>query len=246
MKYCAKIQKKKYLNRNIFSLEVIIPDIKPLPGQFFQIQVDKTFDPFLNRPISIASYSNKRCLFVVKIVGRGTEILGAKSEGEILTIFGPYGKGINIQKKKSLLIAGGIGVAPIFFLAQKLKDNRIDFTFVYGAKSPDELVLKKDIKKISPRAIFIAEKGSIKKGTVITALKEMELGCYEVTYACGPREMVRELKSLNLKMPVYAFLEDFLGCGCGLCLGCAIKYYGEYKRICDDGPVFELAGIEFD
>lgn len=247
MRHIVEIQNRRWLGSDIFAIEFFLPEINPHPGQFFQIQVSDSLDPFLNRPISIASYNRGKCLLVIKVVGKGTAILSRKNVKEEIIIYGPLGKGIKkIENKKALLLAGGIGVAPLYFLAQQLYKYGIDFSFIYGAKRPQDLVLKSNIIKISPEAIFITEKGGKKKGTVISALREIDVSEYEVGYACGPREMLKELKSLNLKFPVYAFCEDFLGCGCGLCLGCAIKYYGEYKRICEDGPVFDLKGIEFE
>ena len=82
--------------------------------------------------------------------------------------------------------------------------------------------------------------------TVVSALKSIDINEYKIAYACGPQAMLIELQRLNLTIPIYAFCEDFLGCGCGLCLGCAIIYKGKYKRICEDGPVFELKGIDFN
>jgi len=246
IKHKIRILRKKWLNLNIFILECLCRNINPGPGQFLQMQINDYFEPVLNRPISIANYNKNRLLLIVKVVGKGTKILSEKQSGETLIAFGPFGKKIKIKKKKSLVIAGGIGVAPLYFLARNLNKNRIDFTFIYGAKTPEGLVLKKELKRITPRTIFITESGEKKKGTALSVLKGIDITDYEICYACGPKAMLKELKSMNLPILVYAFCEDFLGCGCGLCLGCAIKYYGEYKRICEDGPVFELKGIEFN
>ena len=178
-------------------------------------------------------------------MGKGTRMLGEKKVGETLTLFGPFGNGIKPKHANSLLLAGGIGVAPLYFLAQNLYKNKINFTFLYGAKTQDEIILKWNIMKMANESIFITEHGNRKKGTVVSAVKEITLSDYKIAYACGPKEMFIELQRLNLPMPVYAFCEDFLGCGCGLCLGCAIMYEGGYKRICEDGPVFQLKGIRF-
>lgn len=246
MKYLAKIQKKRWLSENVFGLEFRYPGIHPKPGQFFQVSVQESFDPFLNRPISIAGYNLDKLLLIIKVVGKGTKILSEKKEGDTLVLLGPFGKGVRLVKKKSLLVAGGIGVAPLYFLAQNLYKNGIAFTFLYGVKRPAEIILKTNIIKIANEAIFVTEKGSRKKATAVSSLQEIDISDYKIAYACGPKEMLIELQRLNLSIPNYAFCEDFLGCGCGLCLGCAIKYYGEYKRICEDGPVFELKGIEFN
>jgi dihydroorotate dehydrogenase electron transfer subunit len=246
IKQSLEIKHKKWLSDTVFGLEFYVPGIDPKPGQFFQVRVQEGLDPFLNRPISIASYNRDKLLLVIRIQGRGTKILSEKKEGDQLLLFGPYGNGVKVQKKKSLLLAGGIGIAPLFFLAQHLFKSRIHFSVLYGTKRPSEIILKTNIIKISNESIFVTESGSHRHATALSALREIDLSEYEVLYTCGPRAMLRELQAFGLSLPVYAFCEDFLGCGCGLCLGCAIKYRGEYKRICEDGPVFELSKIEFN
>jgi dihydroorotate dehydrogenase electron transfer subunit len=242
----ANIRKRRWFTDNVFGLECYLPGINPRPGQFFQVRIGEGYDPFLNRPISIASYVRGKLLLVVKILGRGTKILSEKREGDDLTLLGPFGTGVRPVRKKSLLIAGGIGTAPLYFLAQDLYRRRVSFTFLYGTKTPADIILKNNIIKISNEAIFVTERGSQTRQTAVGAVREIDTSEYGAAYACGPRDMLRELQSLRLPMPVYAFCEDFLGCGCGLCLGCAIKYRGVYKRVCEDGPVFELEGIEFE
>ncbi len=242
----VKIKQKKWLTKDTFSLEVSLPGIDPAPGQFFQVRVSDSLDPFLNRPISVASYGWNRLLFIIKVIGRGTQLLSAKKEGEYLELLGPFGKGLRIKRRHSLIIAGGIGIAPLYFLAQKLHINRVAFTVLYGAKTKADLIMKDEISKISNKAIFVTERGSERKMTVVSAIRDINVDEYKIAYACGPKAMLIELQRLCLPVPIYAFCEDFLGCGCGLCLGCAIMYKGNYKRICEDGPVFELRGIEFD
>lgn len=240
------IRKKQWYSKDTFGLEIYAPGIDPQPGQFFQLRVGNGFDPFLNRPISVASYAGSKLLFVTKVVGRGTYLLSQKKVGEKLMMLGPFGTAIKVMRKKSLLIAGGIGVAPLYFLAQKLSKQGVRYTFLYGAKRPEDIILKGRIRKIAHRTLFVTEYGSKKRMTAVQAVRHLEMNTYDVAYACGPRPMLIELQQLRLPIPVYAFCEDFLGCGCGLCLGCAILYKGTYKRICTDGPVFELSGIDFD
>jgi dihydroorotate dehydrogenase electron transfer subunit len=242
----VKIQKKNWYSKNIFGFECNLSGIVPLPGQFFQIRVSENMDPFLNRPISVASYIRNRLLLIIKVVGRGTRILSEKKQGEHITLLGPFGNGIKPKRKNSLLLAGGIGVAPLYFLAETLNKNRIPFTFLYGAKDYNDFILNQNIKKLADKTIFITEHGKKNRGTVVSTIKKINLSEYEVAYTCGPKQMLIELQKLNLKIPIYALCEDFLGCGCGLCLGCAISYNGEYKRICEDGPVFELQGVDFE
>lgn len=241
-----KIARKIKYTKNIFGLEFRYPGLHPVPGQFFQVQVDKGVDPFLNRPISVASYRGSRLLLVVKIVGRGTRMLSLMNPGDEITLFGPFGKKIRFKKKPTLLVAGGIGVAPLHFLGEYLYDRKIPFDLLYGVRSKNDFILRREMSNMADRATFVAEHGLTRRDTVISAIKRMKLDKYESIYTCGPKPMLIELQKLGLPLPVHAFCEDFLGCGCGLCLGCAIKYHGEYKRICVDGPILELGAIDFE
>ncbi len=241
-----RIIRKRWFTTSIFGLEFRLPGIRPLPGQFFQIQVDEGVDPFLNRPISIASYVNATLLLVVRVVGRGTRMLGTKEPGEFVKMLGPLGRRFRPPKKKTLIIAGGIGIAPLHFMAEHLFRNKISFDVLYGVRTKGEFIFRDELAKISERSVFVAERGYKEKETVVSKIQKMDLGDYRTAYACGPREMLIALQRLNLPMPIYAFCEDFMGCGCGLCLGCAIMYKNEYHRICTDGPVLELGEIVFE
>lgn len=230
---------------NIFGLEFRSPGLRPWPGQFFQVRVHESVELFLNRPISIASYKRGTLLLIIKVVGRGTRELSKKKPGEYLTLFGPFGRRFRPIRKKSLIIAGGIGIAPLHFLAEYLCRNKINFDVLYGVKDRKEFIFRNELKRMAERVHFVAESGYKKKETVVSRLREMYLADFAAGYACGPREMLVALQKLVLPLPVYAFCEDFMGCGCGLCLGCAIMHKGMYRRICVDGPVMELGEIDF-
>ena len=242
----ALITDKQQLNTDTFSLELKVSGLKLLPGNFFQIRTSETYDPYLNRPISVAEYRSSRLLFIIREVGQGTRLLHQKKIGDRIPILGPMGRGIVPVKKSSLLIAGGIGIAPLIFLAQHLSGRNIPFSLIYGVKNKNEHILKRALKKLCPDQILVHEGGPGKKMTALEALKSIDRSKFDVLYACGPRAMYIEMQKMNIEQPVYVFCEDFLGCGCGICLGCAIKVNGAYKRICTDGPVFELKGIEFN
>lgn len=241
-----KILRKIWYTPDIFGLEFKYPGINPLPGQFFQIQVSDSIDPFLNRPISVASYKDARLLLIIKSVGRGTRILSEKKEGESINLFGPFGKKCRPKRVETLLVAGGIGIAPLHFFAEYLHKKNIPFGLLYGVRNKKEFILRKEMTRMADNVTYVAEYGLRKSATVVSAISNMELKDYGAIYACGPRGMLIELQKLKIRNPVYVLCEDFLGCGCGLCLGCAIMYKGEYKRICVDGPVLNLEEIDFE
>lgn len=246
MKRTVRIQAKQWLCKSIFRLDLRIPGLKVLPGQFFQIRVGDTYDPFLNRPISIADYDRGMLSFIIEVKGRGTEMLSRGKTGDPVTLFGPYGKGIAPRPRPSVIVAGGIGIAPLLFLARHLRRLRARYVVVYGTRTPDEMILKASIKRDAAESHFICECGSKPIGTALDALRSMDLGPFRALYVCGPRAMLKALQGMDLPLPAFAFCEDYFGCGFGLCLGCAIKYRGAYRRVCSDGPVFDLKGIEFE
>jgi dihydroorotate dehydrogenase electron transfer subunit len=246
IRHNVRIKDIEWYASDTFCLKARLPKQNLLPGNFFQLRVDEQLDPFLNRPISVARYERSVLSLIIRVVGRGTMLLSRKESGDEMTILGPFGKGIRPAPVKSLIIAGGIGVAPLLYVARYLQRSRIPFAFLYGARSKGDLILTSEIRRMSDRCTIVAEKGHKKQRTVLEELATHPLHGYQCAYACGPRKMLIALQHMQLPMPVYAFCEDFLGCGCGLCLGCAIHYKGEYKRICEDGPVFELSGINFD
>ena len=172
--------------------------------------------------------------------------MSSKNAGDTITLFGPFGKKVRFRKKRALLVAGGIGIAPLHFLAEYLFKNKTPFDLLYGVRTRKDFALRSEMKKMAKKSVCVAEYGLRRKETVISAIQKMALDGYRHIFACGPKAMLVELQRLNLSLPVYAFCEDFLGCGCGLCLGCAIMYRGEYKRICVDGPVLELGAIDFE
>ncbi|UCF71283.1 MAG: hypothetical protein JSW49_03100 [candidate division WOR-3 bacterium] len=244
--YRLKIARRTTYTENIFGLEFKYGGIKPWPGQFFHVRVDEGVELFLNRPISVASYKRGHLLLVVKIVGRGTKVLSMKKAGDYLTLFGPFGRRFRPVHKKSLIIAGGIGIAPLHFLAEYMAGCNIDFDVLYGVRNKDEFIFRSDLKRMASRVTFVAERGYKDKETVVARIRRMDLNDFSVGYACGPREMLMALQELNLPITTYAFCEDFMGCGCGLCLGCAIMHKGVYRRICVDGPVLNLGDIDFE
>jgi len=242
------IKEKILLTSEVYSLWIFAPEIsqEAQPGQFVNIRVTGGYEPFLNRPISIADAGSNCIYTVIKIVGRGTEILYHRRIGDKIDLLGPLGKPVKIpQGRKALLVGGGVGIAPLYFLAKHLTGGN-ELGAILAVRKKKDLILKKEYLKLTKDIHITTEDGSLgSKGTAVSTLRRLvRKASYNIIYACGPRAMLTAIKQLHLKIPVYAFVEDFLGCGCGICLGCALKVNGEYRRICIDGPVFDLRRIQ--
>lgn len=248
----ATITKKAILSKGIIAFFFKAPEISQiaLPGQFINIRVKPDFDPFLRRPFSIADKDKNGILIVFRIRGIGTEILSNYKEGDELDIIGPLGKPISEPSGASIemryfLIGGGVGIAPLLFLARSLYKKNTVKLFL-GAKTKTEIILLDEFRKfLKPSQIEIAtEDGTMgKMGTVVNLIQQStrdRRSC--ALFACGPKPM---LKVLSTKLEnLYGFLEEPMGCGMGICFGCAVKKKsGGYLRFCQEGPVVDLSTV---
>ncbi len=215
-----------------------------LPGQFITIGCGHDF--ILRRPLSIHRADNSNQISILfAVVGAGTYWLSQRHEGEKLDLLGPLGNGFSVQpsSKKLLLAAGGIGIAPLVFLAQKaLKDGRF-IKLILGARTKDGLYPVELLPKGIETLITTEDGSDGDKGKVTDALPGY-VDWADQIYACGPLAMYQSIakqrEKWNGKPPVQASLEVRIGCGMGACFGCSIKTKHGMKRVCHDGPVFNL------
>lgn len=239
----------KQINENIFNF-IIESSIaqKAKPGQFVHIKISDNFIPFLRRPMSIHSVDkkNNRIEILFKIVGKGTLFLSQKSKNQIIDILGPFGNGFPITKeKKVILIAGGIGIAPLFFLAEQLRKMKKEVLVLLGVKNKNELFKIDELKKIGCRIKVSTENGSYQyKGRVTDLLFNLDFD-FQTIYSCGPIEMYKKIKDFigDKNIPCYVSLEQKMACGQGFCWGCVWKTLTGHKRVCKEGPVFEIREV---
>ena len=222
------------------------------PGQFLHVRCAGDNYPLLRRPLSIHRLRGSSQLEIFyQVVGRGTAILSGRKAGESLDVIGPLGNHFRIEKEveRQVLVAGGMGVAPLVFLADRMRGRRGTRHAFLGAKTRDLLLEEERIASLGFEMHLATEDGSAGfRGLVSEALAEW-LGEREertALYACGPFAMLAAVARLagQRGIPCQVSLENFMGCGVGACRGCAVEVKGDkphYLRVCRDGPVF-LAG----
>ena len=236
-----KITENKQLSKDIFllKLEGDLTEIKN-PGEFVEIKLDNYY---LRRPISVHDFNNTSLTLLYKVLGRGTNDLSTYEIGKELDVLVGLGNGFDVSKsKKPLLIAGGIGIAPMYNLALKFNNLGIKPTLIYGISREIDLVLIEEFSKIT-NLIICSDDGSVGyKGNVVSYLKENNLN-FDKYYACGPQIMLKFLKQFN--EDGYVSLEVRMGCGFGACMGCSIETINGPKRVCKEGPVFEASEVLF-
>ena len=229
------------------------------PGQFLHLRVRDSLAPFLRRPFSIAGVSpDKGTLQIVfRVVGEGTAVLSRVKKGSLLACLGPLGKGFKLSPhfSQAILLAGGMGIAPLLFLAQALAKEQRKAALFYGTASAAELL---PLSRFLPRAteVYLATEdgGRGYHGRVTELLAEtLQGGSLKpaALFACGPRLMLRALVAQNRdwEFPLQLSLEENMACGLGACQGCAVKIrQGDrtsYRMVCSDGPVFEGQEVEW-
>ncbi len=232
------------------------------PGQFVMLKANEEgLNPLLSRPFSIFNrFGDSEFEVLYRVLGKGTEILSEIAEGSFLEVTGPLGNGfelnLNAVHKVHILIAGGIGIAPLYSLPEYINNNSVQDKIIlyYGARKAEELYFRHSIHSRFDEVYFATDDGSFGfKGNIMDMLYENTgSGGFNDTakgadfYACGPKPMLNALISRfsesGISGRLQASLEESFGCGIGVCLGCVIKAKTdtgfEYKRVCKEGPVF--------
>ena len=213
----------------------------------------------MRRPISIHNLNKEEGIleFIFQVKGKGTEILSKKEEGDLIDIIGPLGYGtFKYDEYQNLaIIGGGIGVFPLYELAKCAKAENKTVNTYLGFRSKDFVLLENEFRNVSDEVILTTDDGSYsQKGFSINYLeKDIDAGKIDSIYACGPLPMLKAVQKLALEknIPCQISLEEKMGCGLGVCLGCAVKTAQsskeapEYLHVCKAGPVFNANDVEF-
>jgi len=236
-------------NTNLLWLQA--PEIARIaePGQFIMIRCGEGYDPLLRRPLSIHRMaSEEQIALIFNITGQGTKWLAQCQEGDRLDLLGPLGNGFSIQPSSHnlLLIAGGIGIAPLVFLADKaIKEGR-SVTILIGAQNASSLYPRYLLPPNIDVHIFTEDDSEGRKGMVTDFMADF-LPQADQVFACGPLPMYHSIAKATQRTPkvelVQVSLEMRMGCGVGACYSCTINTGRGLKQVCQDGPVFKLKDI---
>jgi dihydroorotate dehydrogenase electron transfer subunit len=217
-----------------------------LPGQFVMVRCGEYFEYPLRRPFSIHQQDGNKLALLVNVVGRGTHWLTQCQAGNQLDLLGPLGNGFSIHpgSHNLLLVAGGIGIAPLVFLTQQALSQGQAVTLLLGASTAPQLY-PEHLLPPKVKLITATEDGTVGKKGMITDLLPDFIGAADQIFACGPLPMYQTMARMPelRNKPVQVSLEVRMGCGLGVCYGCTVKTKNGLKQVCQDGPVFNLDNI---
>lgn len=255
-----KILRKERLAEGIYSFDIEAKAIakKALPGQFIILIVDENGERI---PLTICDSDEAKGLvnIVVQGLGASTKKLFALEEGDYLADFlGPLGlpskfvaEDINdLSKKKFLLVAGGLGTAPLLPQAKWLHENKIAFDVILGARSKDLVILEDKFKDLADDLLICTDDGSYGlHGLVTDGIDEMiKRGkTYDQCISIGPMIMMKFvcLKTKDLGIPTVVSMNPIMVDGTGMCGACRLTVGGETKFACVDGPEFDGHQVDF-
>lgn len=246
---------------DIFRLEMEAPSIvqEAWPGQFVLIKCSQSMDPLLRRPFSIHEVRRDTGLLAIlyQVRGKGTQWLSERRPGSRISVLGPLGRGFAFPADENdvLLLAGGIGIAPLLFYAQELSGFGLRPRIMAGARNSSLLVSADRFRELGLELDVATDDGSTGfPGTVVELfVATLPTAKPGLVTACGPTPMLASLSRILRQegIPGQVSLETQLACGIGACRGCAVPlnrglaaHY--YVRACVEGPVFKCDEVDWD
>lgn len=232
----APVTGRREVGRGMFVIGFDAPEIASTvrAGQF--VNIGWSPGPLLRRPFSVYRTDGGTLEVVLKAVGAGTAQLLAMERGDRVSVLGPLGRGFALSGRSVVLVSGGLGVAPMPLAARQAKDAGMEVTWVHGARTAGELCNEAG----ADRVVWATDDGSRGfHGTAVAAAPDAEM-----VLACGPNRM---LGAVAERWPdAQVAVETYMGCGTGVCLGCAVPLRrGGYDRACTEGPVYRAADIDW-
>lgn len=208
------------------------------PGQFVEVELPGLF---LRRPISVSDSDGDILTLIYKVVGQGTELMAKMKAGGKLNLLTHLGKGYDLEKtgERVLLIGGGVGVPPLMYAAKRLVEKGKMVRVVMGFNTQNEVFGQTELEALGCQVEVCTMDGSYGKKGVVTDW----LSCSEPEYlACGPLPMLQAVVE-KIGVSGQVSMEERMGCGVGICVGCSIETKEGVKRVCKEGPVFEASEI---
>jgi len=256
-----KVKENISIAKNIYRLTLETVDnqqnkaYRPVPGQFLHVRISDSNQPLLRRPVSIHDCNPKKqeTSLIYRLAGQGTSILAVKQAGDYLDVLGPLGNGFADPKQqaedKIVLIGGGVGIPPLYYLAKRLVASGSRVTVLLGYQSSSEAFLIEEFTKLTETRIASVDGSIGLKGNVLQLINSGD--SWDCFYAVGPKPMLKAIRDRWIDYPIegYFSLEERMACGVGACYGCTVKLTKPdggtaSKKVCSDGPVFAFREVE--
>ncbi|MDA3904131.1 MAG: dihydroorotate dehydrogenase electron transfer subunit [Desulfuromusa sp.] len=253
-----------------FRMKILAPGYNNTakPGQFVMFRVQRSLPPLLRRPFGIfrAGFMPADCdsmqpkefiELIYKVVGSGTEIMQRLHQGDPVELLGPLGEGfdLGVAEEEKILVGGGIGLVPLYMLAERMVEtSRV--RLLMGGRTRDDIIMVTEFERLGVETYVSTEDGSLGEGGMITQVLKRKLDKFpkSTVFACGPMPMIDAVQKICFERgtPLQVSLEALMACGVGACLGCVVKGAGHteveprYLCTCTSGPVFNAENLDWN
>lgn len=253
-----------------FRMKILAPGYnrQAKPGQFVMFRVQRSLPPLLRRPFGIfrAGYMPADCdnmppkefiELIYKVVGSGTEIMQGLHQGDPVELLGPLGEGFDLgaPDEEKILVGGGIGLVPLYMLAEKMVATS-SVRLLMGGRTRDDIITVTEFGRLGVETYVSTEDGSLGEEGLVTQVLERKLEKYpkSTVFACGPMPMIEAVQKICSAhgAPLQVSLEALMACGVGACLGCVVKgaehteAEPRYLCTCTSGPVFKAEDLDWN
>ena len=240
------IEKKEWTKSTFLLLQCNEPLEEIKAGQFVQVRVDDAQHTYLRRPISIhdVDYHNRTITLLVQRVGEGTNKMSDIEIGDTLNIIYPLGNGFTIPENNEgnvILVGGGIGIAPLYYLGKMLKEKGIEPQFLLGGRSKSDLIMLEEFESVG-KVYITTNDGSLGEAGFVTQHSIWKEKQFDMIYTCGPKPMMMAVTKIARENDIECevSLENLMACGLGACLCCVENTIEGNVCVCKEGPVMNI------
>ena len=249
----AEVARRRRVAENTWWLELASPGIAAasVPGQVLMVGygLENTGAPFLPRPFSVGWRSDDgRVGLLLRSFGAGTRRMAKLRPGDELLLLGPLGRPFRLDpSRRTVCVAGGVGLAPFIFLADEARRGGLPVDLVYGERTADRVFDPDLLEELSSGPVEVwTEDGS--RGNEGLVLEGIELEGSPLLLGCGPDPMLRALAAFarERNVDLQVSVEEHMGCGVGTCQGCVVRSAdGRWVKSCVEGPVFDARALDW-
>lgn len=268
--YRTKIISNQEISPGYFRMKILAPGFgeKARSGQFLMFRVQRSLPPLLRRPFGIFRTGllppdcdglppKEFVEIVYKVVGRGTTIMAELHEGDRVEMLGPLGNGFDCKSNQGekILVGGGIGLVPLYMLAEELVTSGCSVRLLMGGRTRDDIFAVTEFERLGVETYVSTDDGSLGEEGMVTQVLSRKLQKFPgaEVFACGPMPMLKAVHEICLanRTPLQVSLEQSMACGVGACLGCVVKGAGHteenpsYLCTCKVGPVFKAQYLDW-
>ncbi len=268
MQFKSMVVSNVELSPNYFRMRMTAPQelLASAPGQFLMLKVTDAIDPLLRRPFGLfdvgtftAEYAGcgaqTYCEILYKVVGKGTKLLSALHHGDVVDLLAPLGRGFDLGPagEEKVLVGGGVGLAPLYYLAKALVERGEKVRLFAGGRNRDDILCITEFERLGVETYVATDDGTLGESGFVTQVLERHLNKGMRIFACGPTPMLDAVANMSARheVPCQVSMEAYMACGVGACLGCVMKGANhteatpDYRCVCKDGPVFDSFDLQW-